>query len=292
MATLNEQLDAAGYPVAAERRTFAWRGYRVAYYVAGDGPPLLLVHSINAAASAFEMRKPFAALRENHRVYALEFLGYGGSDRPPMRYSAEIYSALIGDFVREVVGSGAPAIASSLGSAYLVRAAAADPALFGPLILICPTGIRDLARPNEPGWSYDLLRGPFGDLVFRGLASRPSIAYFLRMQSYFDPAVVDELTIEGFHRAAYQAGAKYAPICFLTGLLNCDIGDDFARLTQPIQLIWGRETTITPLSRADGFLKRNNRARIEVIDRARLSVQDERPEEFLALTRSFLANIP
>ncbi|HMP42811.1 MAG TPA: alpha/beta fold hydrolase, partial [Roseiflexaceae bacterium] len=233
MATLNDQLDAEGYPVAAPRQYYQWRGHRIAYYTAGTGAPLLLIHSINAAASAFEMRRPFAALREQYQVYALEFLGYGGSDRPAIRYDAGLYAALISDFTHDVIGSGVPAIASSLSSAYLVRAAAAAPRLFGPLVLICPTGIRDLAQPNEPGWGFDLLRSPFGDLIFRGLSSRSSIAFFPRRQSYFDPASVDELTIEGFYRAAFQAGAKYAPICFLTGLLNCDINDDIGRLQQP-----------------------------------------------------------
>lgn len=277
------------YPVGAPRQTYIWRNQRIAYYTAGAGPSVLLIHSINAAASAFEMRRPFAALRENYRVFALDFLGFGGSDHPQREYYANDYVELIGDFTRDVVGKGTAVIASSLGAAYSIQAAAQDENLFGPMVLICPTGIRDLAQPQRAGWNYDLLAGPLGDLAFRGLASRPSIGYFLRAQSYFDPAVVDEALIEGFHRAAFQAGAKWAPICFLTGMLNCDVRDAFARLRQPLLIIWGRHADLTPLRHADAFLARNNRARLAVIENARLSVQDERPAEFMALVRPFLA---
>lgn len=277
-----------GYPVDAPRQFYTWRNCRIAYYTAGEGPAILLVHSINAAASSFEMRRPFAALRNDHRVFALDFLGFGGSDHPRRKYSAKDYIDLISDFARDIVGKGASVIASSLGAAYTIHAAARNPGLFGPLTLICPTGIRNLAQPQQAGWSYNVLAGPLGDLIFRLLASRPSIAYFLRTQSYYDPSVVDEALIEGFYRAAYQAGAKWAPICFLTGLLNCNVREAFAQLRQPILLVWGRYADLTPLQSADTFLSCNSHARLAVVDKARLSVQDERPAEFMHLVRQFL----
>ncbi len=283
------QLDNAGYPVAAPRQYYHWRGRKIAYYTAGTGKNLLLVHSINAAASAFEMRKPFAALRDTYTVWAIDLLGYGGSDRPPIQYSGQLYAELLADFARDVLGAGAAAFGSSLGAAYLTRAAARNAGLFGPLILGCPTGVRDLAKPAEPNWGYDLLRGPAGDLIYSALASRTSIAYFLREQSYFDRRVVDEVTVEGYYRATRQPGAKYAPICFLTMLLNCDIATDFSLLSQPVQLIWGKQAEITPPKSAQGFLQRNERARLAIIDHARLSVQDEQPDAFVRIVRSFLA---
>jgi pimeloyl-ACP methyl ester carboxylesterase len=282
-----EMMAASGYPVDAPRQTYMWRGFRIAYYVDGHGPSLVLVHSINAAASAFEMRQTFAGLRETHRVYTLDLLGYGGSERPSRRYSADDYATLIADFVRDVVGVGVRAIASSLGAAYTIRAAARNPGLFGPLILVCPTGIVDLARPRLPGTVYALLYGPLGDLAFAGLSSRSSVRYFLTAQSYYDPKVVDAALVDGFCRAAQQPGAKYAPICFLTGLLSCDIAQEFAALPQPILLVWGREAEITPLTRAQAFLDLNRHARLEIVDRARLSVQDEQPAQFNQLALTF-----
>jgi pimeloyl-ACP methyl ester carboxylesterase len=275
------------YPFSAACQVFRWRGHQIGYYTAGSGPKVVLVHSINAAASSFEMRKVFDRLCEQYQVYAFDLLGFGASDRPAQRYSADEYAGLIADFTRTVVGTDVDVIASSLGAAFTVRAAARQPDIFRSLVLICPTGIVDLAQPSQPGAAYALLRSPLGDAAFAALASRASIRYFLTDQSYYHPESVDSELIEGFYRAAQQPGAKYAPICFLTGLLNCDISSDFGQLTQPISIIWGRNAGITPVKRAGAFLERNRNARLEVIEQAKLSIQDEHPEQFHRLVQEF-----
>jgi hypothetical protein len=51
--------------VPGEQHVFNGRLGRLNYYVAGTGnPPLLLIHSVNAAASSYEMRPIFERLRE------------------------------------------------------------------------------------------------------------------------------------------------------------------------------------------------------------------------------------
>jgi pimeloyl-ACP methyl ester carboxylesterase len=286
--TTTESLRSIHISIDAPRQFYTWRGHQVAYYVDGSGPPLLLVHSINAAASAFEMRMPFTGFRDSYRVYALDLLGYGGSDRPEQLYTGADYAALVGDFVNEVIGERTAVIASSLGSAYSVKAAAQRPEHFGALTLICPVGITQLAKPERPGPAYSILRGPVGDALFAGLVSRPSMRLFLTQQAYYDPHIVDDHVLDGFYMPSHQPGAKWAPICFLTMLLNCDISADFGKLRQPLLLVWGRQATTTPVGQATQFLDRNPRARLEIVDQARLLVQDERPEVFNTLVKGFL----
>src|SRR5438132_665906 len=87
----------------AEPRSFLWRGFRVVHYERGQGEPVLLLHSVNAAASAYEMREPFERLGQGCRVHALDLLGFGASERPAIRYSAGLYVDLIADFVHPVI---------------------------------------------------------------------------------------------------------------------------------------------------------------------------------------------
>jgi pimeloyl-ACP methyl ester carboxylesterase len=275
--------------INAPQQLYEWRGHQIAYYAEGKGAPLLLVHSINAAASAFEMRGPFFGQRGERRPLAIDLLGYGGSDRPNRRYSASDYIGLITSFQRDVVGAGAPVVASSLGAAYVIRAAAANPELFGPLVLVCPVGISQLAKPAEPGIAYGLLRGKPGDAAFAALTSRQSTRLFLEQQAYYDKTCINEATLLGFYETSHQPGAKYAPICFVTQLLNCDVSDAFGQLKQPILLVWGKNATTTPPSKAQEFLSRNPSARLEIVATARLLVQDEHPDQFNALLRTFLA---
>src|SRR2546421_1137217 len=79
-----------------------WRFGDVAVYEAGEpsGPPLLLLHGHNVAASASEMRQPFARLAGRYHVYAPDLLGYGLSDRPDIEYNPRLYIEFIEDILR------------------------------------------------------------------------------------------------------------------------------------------------------------------------------------------------
>ncbi|MFD0938295.1 alpha/beta fold hydrolase, partial [Methylobacterium trifolii] len=52
-----------------------------------DGPPLLLVHSINAAANAYEVRPLYTHYRTRRPVYALDLPGFGFSERARRLYT-------------------------------------------------------------------------------------------------------------------------------------------------------------------------------------------------------------
>ncbi len=110
------------------------------YTTLGEGPPIVLIHGVHAAASTFEMDKIFEPLARGHTVYALDLIGFGKSERPAAAYSGELYADLVGDFLAEVVREPAIVLGSSLGAAYAVAAAGQRPELVRALILISPTG--------------------------------------------------------------------------------------------------------------------------------------------------------
>lgn len=276
-------------PLPVEPAFFSWRGHRVATYRAGAGRPLLLIHSINAAASAYEMLGPFTGLRDSYRVHALDLLGYGRSDRPARRYYGEDYVDLIGAQLAQI-GEPTALIASSLGAAYAVGAAARRPDLVSALVLVCPVGLGQLDWPagRIAHAFHSLLRGPAGRLLFRLLTTRASIAYFLRQQAYHNPAQITPEVVEAYYQTCRHPNAHYAPVCFLTGLLNYNIAADLPRLTQPILLVWGDQARTTPVRQAQAFQAANPRARLTVIQGCSQLVQEEQPERFNAEVRTFL----
>ena len=88
---------------AAEHFRFA--GRRVAFWSAGRGRPLLLVHGY--PTSSWDWHRTWDVLAANHRVVACDMLGFGLSDKPRSGYSihcqADLQQALldaldIGDF--------------------------------------------------------------------------------------------------------------------------------------------------------------------------------------------------
>lgn len=270
--------------IGGERRSFPWHRGRIGYRAAGVGTPVLLVHGINATASGYEMRCNFGPLAEDHRVYLPDLLGFGLSERPALRYTADTYTDLLAEFLREVVGEPAHVIASSLSAAYAVAVAAAHPELVRSLVLICPTGIERLSGPPVVGQRVaDWLLGlpVVGPKLFAALLSRPSIGYFLRGMTYHDEGRVTAQMIDLQHHLGQRPGGRWAPQAFVGGRLNRDIAQAFASLRQPVALVWGKQAgRATPLSDAPAFLERNPRAILKVFDEAELVPHDEQAEAF------------
>lgn len=78
-------------------------------------------------------------LAEKYKVYALDLLGFGASDKPFMDYSMELWDEQIRDFMAEFVGEQpAVVVGNSVGSlATLMVGAAAPERVKGVVLLNC-----------------------------------------------------------------------------------------------------------------------------------------------------------
>src|SRR5438876_3347278 len=126
--------------LTGEERRYPWKYGDMFYEVKGvrDAKPLLLVHGFGPGASSYEWRKNVDALAEQFRVYAIDLLGFGLSDRPAIDYTAETYTDLISDFIREVIGKPTIVVAHGLSCAYVISEAYRNPQLFERLVLVTP----------------------------------------------------------------------------------------------------------------------------------------------------------
>lgn len=195
----------------------------LSYYVdkQGSGRPLVLIHSVNAAASSYEMRPLFNHYRGQRPVYALDLPGFGFSERSDRRYSPELFTAAVRDFLKDIVGEPADVVALSLGGEFAARAALDNPELFHSLTLISPTGLSSDSRKNGaqqaggsplPLFSFPLWSQAFYDL----LATRTSIRYYLNKSFHGD---VDDGMVAYSYLSSHQPNARFAPLHFISGLL-------------------------------------------------------------------------
>ena len=72
------------------------RGYRGEV---SEGVPLVLLHSINAAPSAMEMRPLFEHYRDKRPVWVPDLPGFGLSDRPDVTYSSGLYARWLAEWL-------------------------------------------------------------------------------------------------------------------------------------------------------------------------------------------------
>lgn len=83
---------------AAQKR-FIFEGEEIAYWTAGEGSPLLLIHGF--PTSSFDWVPIWEALTARHRVCACDLLGFGLSAKPKDGYSIHRQADLQEAFLRE-----------------------------------------------------------------------------------------------------------------------------------------------------------------------------------------------
>jgi len=272
-----------GPPLAGDAGTYRWRGFDVAYTEAGDpdDQDLVLLHGINAAATSNEWRTVFEGLAEDYHVIAPDLPGFGRSDRPPLTYSASLYTTFVRDFLTDT-SEDAVVVASSLTGAY--AADAASDVDVSRLVLICPTAD---TIPGRRVWLRSLIRSPVvGQAIYNGIASKRSIRYFHDDHGYHDISKLNTETVRYEWESAHQPGARFAPASFISGHLDpdVDLADALGDLGVLVTLVWGTETDMPPLS--------SGRELAEAADVELVSIGDsellphvEHPEEFLDVVR-------
>ncbi|MBK1692622.1 alpha/beta fold hydrolase [Ectothiorhodospira mobilis] len=286
-----------------ERRILESPAGRLCYY--HDAPrgkpqspiPLLLIHSVNAAGSAYEVKPVFDHYVQQRPVYALELPGFGGSDRSDRAYTPRLMTDAIHAMVEEIHrhhGNGPmDALALSLGSEFLARAAQEDPEAFRTLALVSPTGFSGTRRLDGPAestrgmpWLHTLLtRGPWNRALFDALTRRSVIRYFLNKA--FGSRSIDLGLLEYSVATTRQPGAQHAPYHFLAGnLFSRDITRVYESLQLPVFMCHGERGDFVDFRGKSAVEGRSNWQVHEMPTGA--LPYFERPEAFMNLYDAFL----
>ncbi|HEY0098449.1 MAG TPA: hypothetical protein VGB76_05800, partial [Pyrinomonadaceae bacterium] len=146
------------------------------------------------------------------------------------------------------------------------------------------------ARPDLPGAAfYGLLHSPvLGASFYNAMTSERSLRDYARKRLFYDERFATPRLVAHYYTASHQPGAQHAVAAFLSGYLNTDTREAFARLTQPVTLVWGKQDLTTPITQAATLLSLNPRARLELFERCRMMPQTEHAEKFNALIRTTL----
>lgn len=280
---------------ALEGELIRFRGRRageLGYYTAGPVrkgvPPLVFIHSINAAASSFEMKPLYDYYARSRRVIALDLPGYGFSERRDRAYQPALYRDAILDLIEQPLGGAAvDVVALSLGCEFVALAAQARPSLFRSLAFLSATGLSrrsERLRPNPT--LFNLLRVPaWRRPIYDVLTSRPSLRYFLQanQRTRLNRALADYAYI-----TSHQPDAEYAPYAFISfKLFTPTIFDVYRALSQPCLAIIGQDP-FAGYDRADELRDRPN-WRIVVMQQAGSLVHWDEPRAVTAQLDAHLA---
>lgn len=246
---------AGGRRAPAERRVARVGGATVAYESCGAGAPLVLVHGL--AGSSRWWRHNVPALARRFRVHSVDLIGFGASRRGG-RFALDEAPAVLGAWMRQVVGPPAALAGHSMGGLVAAALAADEPGLVSRLILVNAAALPLGRRYIRHTW------GLAGVLRYARVSLLPVLlADSLRA----GPATM--------LRAAWQ-------------ILNADISPRLGAIRAPTLVVWGQHDRLLPLEMGRQIQGRIPGARLAVIAGAGHNPMWERPAAFNAVALGFL----
>jgi pimeloyl-ACP methyl ester carboxylesterase len=229
-------------------QTVRIKGHTIFYIVKGEGKPLLLIHGYGAGMWVWEQQ--VEVLSRSHKVYALDLIGHGFSDRPKIDYTAETYIHFVRNFMDGVGIEKATLIGNSMGGGIAWAMAISFPERVNQLVLIdcVPPDVLNQVR-NDSFKTLVALKGiPLLPYLVIGGRSKKSIKWILQ-ECVSD---IQRITPEMVNRQ-YQLSRIKGTTWVLYSTLNhaeeaIRLKDSFSLIHQPTLLIWGEDDLIFPPS--------------------------------------------
>lgn len=186
---------------------FKWKNIKIYYTKKGTiGSPVILIHDLNPAASTVEWCKIENILAQNHRVYSIDLLGCGRSDKPELTYTSFYFVQLLIDFIKSRVCEKSFVIASGYSSSIALMASAYDATKFSGLFFINPPSLSLLSQfPNSSSKvAKKLLELPLiGSLLYNMIYAREVIDDKFTEDYLYNPFTVDTKIIDTFYESAH-----------------------------------------------------------------------------------------
>jgi haloalkane dehalogenase len=180
-------------------------GARVHYVDEGTGEPILCLHG--EPTWSYLYRKMIPVLRQRYRVLAMDFIGFGRSDKfsDAIEYTYEMHRSTIAAFIEALDLRGITSVVQDWGGLLGLRVATQMPERFSRLVIM-NTGLPTGDVPATEGFlkwrAYAMATPdlPCGIIVRRSAVNRESITDEI-VAAYDAP----------FPDATYKAGAQMFP---------------------------------------------------------------------------------
>lgn len=223
---------------------YHWKHGDIFYHVSGEGTPLLLIHDLNAFSSSYEWKQIAKALAGDYKVYTIDLIGCGKSDRPCITYTNFFYVQMISDFVKDVIGEKTDIAANGLSSSFVLMANSLNDKLFGKIMMVNPKKLSVLKNtPNER--SKILLRlfdlPVVGKSAYYIAANKTNIEYYLTEKVFYNPFEVTPGIVKAYYDNAHTSkGNGKALLASLEGnYLNVDITQSLKNTSNDMMIVNG-----------------------------------------------------
>jgi pimeloyl-ACP methyl ester carboxylesterase len=266
-------------PQLGSQRDWFWRGWRIRYtYLRSQNPhtsqpPLLFLHGFGSALD--QWYENLLPLSQDRPVYALDFIGFGGSEKAAAPYGTDLWVAQVYEFWRSFIGQPVVLVGHSLGSLVSLTAAVQHPEMVTHLVMLTlpaarqellPKWLQPIISEIENLFATPLLIHPLFYFI-----RRPKIIRSVLRAIYVNSEKVTDQVVQSFVRPTGDRGAAQT----LVRLTKARTQNEFSlstkellpRVSVPILLLWGKADRVIPLPWDEQFPALNPRLKlVEIAD--------------------------
>ncbi|KAG6530838.1 hypothetical protein ZIOFF_004596 [Zingiber officinale] len=262
---------------------------------------LLLELLISVSFCSDHWRKNISILAKSNRVYSIDLIGYGYSDKPNPRevgtgsfYTFETWADQLNDFCVDVVKEKAFFICNSIGGVVGLQAAVMQPQICKGIFLL-NISLRMLHIKKQPWYGrpfilsfQSFLRNTaVGKLFFKAIATPESIRSIL-FQCYHDTSAVTDELVQLILQPGLDPGAAEVFlefICYSGGPLPEEL---LPKVECPVLIAWGDKDPWEPVELGQKYAEFKAVEDFVVLPDVGHCPQDEAPDLVNPLIQSFV----
>lgn len=266
-------------------------GYKTRYWELGDsGSVILLLHGFALSVDIWEQN--IRELATQHRVIAVDLLGFGLTAKPQKKENVEAFPLFVSEFLRIRQINHAHIVGHSMGGLIAVRFAQMYPEKLLSLTLIASAGFA-----RKIPIHFRILSLPVvGELFIR--PNKQGLKSALLLNVFNKNLDLEPLTDKLYEYSLHpEMGKTLLKICrgaihifgFKWGMIR-KLKAEMGKISCPVLIIWGKDDCIIYVDHA---IKAHNmlpHARLEIFADCGHLPQFEYPQKFNALLLDFLSN--
>jgi 4,5:9,10-diseco-3-hydroxy-5,9,17-trioxoandrosta-1(10),2-diene-4-oate hydrolase len=253
-------------------------GHRLFYRTAGEGKPVVLIHGIGSSSQIWA--RNLDPLSQNHRVYALDMIGFGRSEKPKPAYGIADHVNCLRNFMNHLQIEKASLVGHSTGGLIALDFCLAHPEMVDRLILVDSIALRN----SNPSFTERLICFPLLGELFVLFRSKLILKKFVTKEFYYHPEFVRDEMLNPLMQADRAAVLKLTRTISRT-----DRREAVKGIKTPTLILWGDQDRAIPRAHALLLQQIIPKSQYRILKEAGHHPQIEASEEFNQEVARFLA---
>lgn len=268
--------SALAFAQAPQEKSVMVFGAKIRYLEAGDAskPTVILLHGLGATAESWNFTIP--ALAAEYRVIAPDQVGFGKSDKPPLKYRIGTYADFLDKFMSELKIEKASLVGNSMGGWIAGFMAVKYPNRVDKIVLASAAGIVPV--------KVDV------DRIYQlNTSTRDEVRANLKL-IFANPAFHNEAFVDQFMTARVTQGDGGTINSIIESIKRGEdfLNDKLVDIKKPTLIVWGRQDGLIPVSDAVIFNRGIAGSKIVIFENCGHVPQFEKAADFNKEVLGFL----